>query len=98
MPEDTGLGDSLLSFIPNNFTMPDVDTTSIQDTSIGSSILDGVGGLKGFGNFANILGDIWGNMEQRKYQKSLLKREDARISRDRARQDKFDNGMQKAWA
>jgi hypothetical protein len=99
---DAMVDNSLLSLANTHLSMPEIATdTSVPDTSLGSSILDGLdslGGLKGLGSLAGTIGNIWGGIEQRKYQKDLLKMEKERIARDRARQDKFDSGMQKAWA
>lgn len=102
MDEETGLDTSLLSYMPGNWSLPEITPdTSTVDTSLGSSLLDGfdsLGGMKGLAGLAGTIGSIWGGIEQRKYQKNLLNMEKDRIARDRKRQDKFDAGMTSAWA
>jgi len=53
--------------------------------------------LKGFGTLASLVGGFMAHNDDKKYKNKLMKREDERIARDRARQDKFDKGMQEAW-
>lgn len=69
-----------------------------------NSFMDSMGGLKGImggigtlGSAVGAIGGILNGIEQRKYQKGLLRREDERIARDRARQDKFESGVIGAW-
>ena len=80
-----------------NFDVPaaEVDVTTAGGGDLfGDFDID----LKGIGSLASVLGSLWSAKNQSDYQDELLKREDARIARDRERQDKFDDGMAKAYA
>lgn len=74
-----------------------IDNSDSSVWELGSSLFDNIGGLEGFGEVLGIVGNIWGGMEQRKYQKDMLNTEKARIKRAQDRQDKFDKGMSDAW-
>ncbi len=74
-----------------------IDNSDSSVWELGSSLFDGLGGLEGLASIFGTVGDIWGGMEQRKYQKDILKTEKDRIKREQARQDKFDKGMSDAW-
>lgn len=91
--------DTLLDISTLN-TTPQVNIESSSDSSVwelGSSLFDNIGGFQGLGDALGIIGNIWGGMEQRKYQKDMLNTEKARIKRAQDRQDKFDKGMSDAW-
>ncbi|NKQ40039.1 MAG: hypothetical protein HF962_00495 [Sulfurovum sp.] len=53
---------------------------------------------KGIGTIAGVLGSIWGQSQQAKYQKKLFKEEKRRVDREEKRQEKFERDMAKAYA
>ena len=71
---------------------PEINT---QNSDL-SGIFGGVD-LKGLGTIASLVGGFMAHNDDKKYKKELLKREDARIARDRKRQDKFEDGMRDAY-
>lgn len=85
----------------NTWISPEIEVPQIQTTDIGTGMLDGLfdkaGGLQGIASIAGAIGGIMSGMDQRDYQKELLKMEKERIKRDRARQEKFEGDMKSAW-
>ena len=73
---------------------PDVQVDVAEDGSLWDSLS---GNLQGIGTLASVIGGIMNNRSNDKYRKQLLRREDARIARERARQDKFENSMRANW-
>ena len=68
-----------------------------MDVSADGGFMSSIGGLKGLGTIASVLGALHGASEERKFKKEVLKREDDRIARDRGRQERFENGIRKAY-
>ena len=68
----------------------------IETPALDNSMFSGLD-LKGIGTIASVLGGLWGASEDRKYRKSMTKREDARIERDRNRQDKYHSELRAAY-
>jgi len=97
MPK-TMLDDDVLGMFADITPKVPTFTPEIDGTVDGGIFGDMSVDLKGLGSIASVLGSLWGANEDRKYKKELLKREDERIARDRARQDEFDSDMAQAYA
>jgi len=68
-----------------------------QDLVDSSSFNIGGVDLGGVASIAGVLGGLWSAKEDKKFKKEMLKREDARIDRERSRQDSFESSMKSAW-
>lgn len=76
---------------------PTVSVPEIEVSDLNMGNMLGDIDLKGMGTIASVLGSLWSVSEDKKYKDEMLAREDERIARDRAKQDKFDADMQKAY-
>lgn len=83
---DTTLSDAMKLRVPT----PSVDTESISNNTLFSS-------LNGLGTLASVIGGFMAHNDEKRYKDALLKREDARIQRQRERQDRFDASMRASW-
>ena len=84
--------------IPSEFTIP---TVAIDTPITNTPTIDGGGfniDMQGIGTLASVLGGIMSSRDDKKYKEEILKREDERIARNRAQQDKFNASMSQAYA
>jgi len=79
--------------------LPTSHLGQFYDQNLVDSSSFNIGGvdLGGAASIAGVIGGLWSMNEDKKYKKEMLKREDARIDRERTRQDAFESSMKSAW-